>query len=157
MANTAVGAAALLLNTNGSDEHSVGTWRIGFLMTPAMPTPRRLSSAEDNTTLRTWPWVFRGQNTDASFNTAVGGFALRDNTTGASNTAVGAGALERSATAGKFSNRAANTGVGWYSLFSNTTGNFNTGVGGATLALATQETIIRRLALARCSATPPAP
>ena len=43
---------------------------------------------------------FAGQNNDssgngtASFNTAVGGFAFRDNVNGARNTAVGAGALE---------------------------------------------------------------
>jgi len=76
-ANTAVGAAASLLN-------SIGTQSVAVV----------------NSVTNVAVGTFAGQNNDSSgngtadFNTAVGGFALRDNVNGARNTAVGAGALE---------------------------------------------------------------
>jgi len=100
-ANTAVGAAALLLNSIGVQSVAVGAAALVF------------NNADDNTAVgyqalnstvnavtNVAVGTFAGQNNDSSgngtadFNTAVGGFALRDNVNGARNTAVGAGALE---------------------------------------------------------------
>jgi hypothetical protein len=99
--NTAVGAAALLLNAIGENSVAVGAAALVF------------NGADDNTAVgfqalnsnvaavtNVAVGTFAGQNNDSSgngsadFNTAVGGFALRDNVNGARNTAVGAGALE---------------------------------------------------------------
>jgi hypothetical protein len=100
-ANTAVGAAASLLNSIGTQSVAVGAAALVF------------NNADDNTGVgyqalnsnvnsvtNVAVGTFAGQNNDSSgngtadFNTAVGGFALRDNVNGARNTAVGAGALE---------------------------------------------------------------
>jgi len=100
-ANTAVGAATLLLNSIGKQSVAVGAAALVF------------NNADDNTAVgyqalnsnvdavtNVAVGTFAGQNNDSSgngtadFNTAVGGFALRDNVNGARNTAVGAGALE---------------------------------------------------------------
>jgi hypothetical protein len=99
--NTAVGAAALLLNSIGTQSVAVGGAALVF------------NNADDNTAVgfealnsnvaavtNVAVGTFAGQNNDSSgngtadFNTAVGGFALRDNVNGTRNTAVGAGALE---------------------------------------------------------------
>ena len=99
--NTAVGAAALLLNSIGVQSVAVGAAALVF------------NNADDNTAVgyqalnstvnavtNVAVGTFAGQNNDSSgngtadFNTAVGGFALRDNVNGTRNTAVGAGALE---------------------------------------------------------------
>src|SRR4029453_7294557 len=76
---------------------------------------------------------------DWGFNTAVGLFSLRSDTTGGLNTALGAGTLlantssENTATgAGTLLSNttgSSNTGNGAFALFSNSTGNFNTAVG----------------------------
>jgi hypothetical protein len=99
--NTAVGAAASLLNTTGTRTVAVGTAALVYnnanSNTAVGFEALNLNvAAVTNAALGT----FAGQNNDSSgngtadFNTAVGGFALRDNVNGARNTAVGAGALE---------------------------------------------------------------
>ena len=99
--NTAVGTAASLLNTTGTQSVAVGAGAMVF------------NNADDNTAVGAFALgnnvaavtnvavgVFAGQNNDsggagtADFNTAVGGFALQANVDGTRNTAVGAGALE---------------------------------------------------------------
>jgi hypothetical protein len=80
----AVGGAALVFN-NADDNTAVGFEALNSNV-----------AAVTNVAVGT----FAGQNNDSSgngtadFNTAVGGFALRDNVNGTRNTAVGAGALE---------------------------------------------------------------
>ncbi|MGE5214134.1 MAG: tail fiber domain-containing protein, partial [Nitrospirota bacterium] len=99
--NTAVGAAALLLNSIGEQNVAIGAATLVF------------NNADDNTAVgfealnsnvasvtNVAVGTFAGQNNDSSgngtadFNTAVGGFAFRANVNGARNTAIGSGALE---------------------------------------------------------------
>ena len=98
--NTAVGAAASLLNTTGTRTVAVGTAALVYnnanSNTAVGFEALNLSvAAVTNAAVGT----FAAQNNDSSgngtadFNTAVGGFALRDNVNGARNTAVGAGAI----------------------------------------------------------------
>ena len=100
-ANTAVGTAALLLNTDGTQNTAVGAGALVFNDSDAN-TAVGFEALNSNVASVTNVAVgtFAGLNNDSSgngtadFNTAVGGFALRDNVNGARNTAVGAGALE---------------------------------------------------------------
>jgi hypothetical protein len=62
------------------------------------------------------------------FNTFLGEFVLRSNTTGAKNTAIGFAALERNTSGNE------NTVIGTFSMDSNKTGNFNTAVGAYALS-----------------------
>jgi hypothetical protein len=99
--NTAVGGAALLLNTGGTQNTAVGAGALVFNDNDSN-TAVGFDALNSNVAAFTNVAVgtFAGQNNDssgngtASFNTAVGGFAFRDNVNGARNTAVGAGALE---------------------------------------------------------------
>jgi hypothetical protein len=101
--NTAVGAGALFSNTTSPENTAVGTFALfvngsgGGASTAVGFDALELNvSAVTNAALGT----FAALNNDsdgsgtAEFNTAVGGFALRDNVDGARNTAVGAGAIE---------------------------------------------------------------
>jgi Chaperone of endosialidase len=99
--NTAVGGAALLLNTTGTENTAVGAAALVF-NTDDDNTAVGYQALNSNVAGFTNVAVgaFAGANNDSSgngtavFNTALGGFALRDNVNGARNTAVGAGALE---------------------------------------------------------------
>jgi hypothetical protein len=103
-ANTAVGAAAMLLNVSGDDNTAVGVSALAFN-----------SGGEDNTAVGS----FALSNNDstkaglASNNTAVGAEALEFNTDGSPNTAVGYAALNSNLTAG------GNTAVGYDALLFN--------------------------------------
>jgi hypothetical protein len=100
-ANTAVGTAALLLNTAAEQNTAVGAGALVFNDANSN-TAVGFEALNSNVAAVTNVAVgtFAGQNNDSSgngtadFNTAVGGFAFKDNVNGARNTAVGAGALE---------------------------------------------------------------
>ncbi len=83
--NTAVGAAALLLNTTGEDNTAVGTDALALNVSASTNVAVGTFAAQNNDS---------GGNGTAVFNTAVGGFALQHNVDVTENTAVGAGALE---------------------------------------------------------------
>ena len=83
--NTAVGTAALLLNTTGSANTAVGTFALLYNASTVTNVAVGQFAAEHNDESGTG---------GADFNTAVGGFALQANVDGTRNTAVGAGALE---------------------------------------------------------------
>jgi trimeric autotransporter adhesin len=106
--NTAIGAAALLLNTTGAQNTAVGA---AALLN---------SNGDSNTAVG-----FRAlaSNTTAESNTATGAFALESNTVGLGNTATGFGAL-LSNTDGDD-----NTAIGDNALVLNSTGSGNTAVG----------------------------
>jgi trimeric autotransporter adhesin len=100
--NTAVGTAALELNGNGGSNTAVGAFALYNGTTICCNTAigdRTLfnnTTGDQNTAVGTsafggGPALFR--NTIGRFNTAVGGAALSNNTDGNDNTAVGAGAL----------------------------------------------------------------
>ncbi|MFL6500379.1 MAG: hypothetical protein ACJ8LL_06635 [Candidatus Udaeobacter sp.] len=102
--NTAVGAAAMILNVGGDDNTAVGVSALAFN-----------SGGEDNTAVGS----FALANNDstkaglASNNTAVGAEALEFNTDGNPNTAVGYAALNSNLTAG------GSTAVGYDALLFN--------------------------------------
>jgi trimeric autotransporter adhesin len=99
--NTAVGTAALLLNTTAEQNTAVGTGALVFNDAGSnTAVGYQALNSNVNAVTNTAVGTFAGQNNDSSgngtadFNTALGGFALRDNVNGTRNTAVGAGALE---------------------------------------------------------------
>ena len=110
--NTAVGAAALLLNTTGEQNTAVGTDALVF---------------NDAGSSNTATGYFALMNNTGSGNTANGAFALNSNTTGIFNTALGGGSLVNN-TDGN-----GNTTVGTLSLNANNHGNLNTAIGLAAL------------------------
>ena len=112
--NTAVGAAALLLNTTGEDNTAVG-----------VSTLLNNSIGEANTAIGDSALL---SNTTGSSNTASGALALLTNTTGESNTATGDNALASNTTG------SLNTANGVAALFGNTTGGSNTATGISALA-----------------------
>ena len=112
--NTAVGAAALLLNTTGEDNTAVG---VDALLNN---TTGEANTAIGNNSLLS--------NTTGGSNTATGALALLNNTTGESNTANGDNALASNTTG------SLNTANGVASLFGNTTGGENTATGVSALA-----------------------
>ena len=73
--NTAVGVAALLLNTTGTNNTASGVGTLVFN-----------NNGEENTATGAFAMY---SNTEGDFNTANGGFALYFNTTGERNTAIG--------------------------------------------------------------------
>jgi hypothetical protein len=106
--NTAVGAAALLFNTTGSDNTAVGAAALVNNSDGYFNTAVGFEALQDNTTGGT--------------NTAIGRQALRSNTEGNQNTAVGHQALINNSGEG-------NTAVGSLALRDNTTGTFNIALG----------------------------
>ena len=106
--NTAVGAAALLFNTTGSDNTAVGAAALVNNSEGYFNTAVGFEALQDNTTGGT--------------NTAVGRQALRSNTEGNQNTAIGHQALINNSGEG-------NTAVGSLALRDNTTGTFNIALG----------------------------
>jgi hypothetical protein len=107
--NTAIGTAALLLNSTGTDNTAVGA---AALLNNTTGVENTASGSDA-----------LGNNTTGSFNMATGVFALLANTEGSYNTATGESALQ-SNTTGNF-----NTASGFAALTGNTTGSFNTAVG----------------------------
>src|SRR6266496_2117816 len=99
--NTAVGAGALFSNTTGSPNTAVGAFAMFFNVDGSSNAAVCNEALELNVSAFTNVAVgqFELQNNDSSgagtanFNTAVGGFALKDSVDGTRNTAVGAGAL----------------------------------------------------------------
>jgi trimeric autotransporter adhesin len=82
VANTAIGAAALSVNTAGGDNTAAG---VGALESN--------TSGSSNTAIG---FSALAENDDGVFNTAVGELALNGNVTGAGNTAIGVFALQNS-------------------------------------------------------------
>ncbi len=107
--NTAVGAAALLLNTTGIENTATGTDALVYNDTGIKNTATGAFALFTNTT--------------GSFNTAAGDNALFSNTIGTENTAIGASALSAN-TEGSF-----NTAIGIGALNMNTAGASNTALG----------------------------
>jgi hypothetical protein len=126
--NTAVGAAALLFNTSGTRHTAVGAGALEFCVAPP--------DFAGNTAVGTQALF---NDTTGNLNTAIGDAALKLNTTGMVNTAIGLDALvfntvgiQNTATGGNalFDNTTGNnnTASGLSALFSNTIGSGNTGV-----------------------------
>ena len=107
--NTAIGAGALISNTNGGANTAIG--RIALSSN---------TSGDSNTASG---WGALGSNTTGFNNTANGVNALTFNTTGGQNTANGVDSLAFNTTGFD------NTASGHSALVSNTTGNFNTASG----------------------------
>ena len=107
--NTAVGAAALLFNSTGTENTANGNAAL---------------ESNDAGSYNTANGAFAlFSNTIGSYNTATGTRALQDNTTGLYNTATGLLAL------GNNIGGQGNTATGYRALHDNTTGNHNTGIG----------------------------
>lgn len=107
--NTAVGTAALLLNTGGEFNTAVGT---GALLYNA--------SGDDNTAIG---FDALTNNTMGVENTALGFDSMRENTTGIRNTALGFFSLVNNTEGDN------NTAIGRNALQTNQTGNSNTAIG----------------------------
>jgi hypothetical protein len=115
--NTAVGTAALLLNTTGDENVAVGTAALVYN-----------ESGRDNAAVG----AFALYNNNGSYNTALGADALFDNVTCTDNTAVGDAALSfNDVTGAGLANN--NTAVGSVALTFNTDGNRNTAVGAVSM------------------------
>ena len=108
--NTAVGAAALLLNSKGQGNTAVGASAL-------LSNDSTASGAADFNSA--FGFAALQNNTDGSNDTAVGSGALQNNTTGAFNTAVGNRALVNNAT-GQF-----NIALGFESGINQDTGSNN--------------------------------
>ena len=106
--NTALGFAALKLDTTGAHNTAVGGQAL------------LKNNGSYNTGVGENALV---SNTTGSFNMALGQGALAGNTIGDSNTAMGYQALQANTTGGD------NTAIGFLALFSNTTGGANTATG----------------------------
>ena len=107
--NTAIGYAALTINTTGYENTAIGTYALGGNKTGGNNTALGYTSLNDNTT---------GGN-----NTGIGGYTLRDNTTGINNTAVGTFALNNNTTGNS------NTAIGLNALSAGVTGSHNIVIG----------------------------
>ena len=107
--NTATGAAALVANTTGSQNNANGAFALVSNTTGSFNTATGLDALFSNIT---------GQS-----NTADGFGALDFNTVGNSNTAIGTSALQGNTEGDN------NTGVGLLALSANTSGNRNTVLG----------------------------
>jgi len=150
--NTAIGVAALNVNTSGSNNTAVG-----YNASHNNTTGSANTSIGDNAMHSTTTGVQNTSvgsdsfydNTTGSYNTAIGNNALIANTTGSYNTAVGDNALHYNTTAsrntavgewalgGALTTGSDNTVIGNYNMSSNTTGNWNIAVGRRTLDLNT--------------------
>jgi uncharacterized coiled-coil protein SlyX len=128
--NTAIGAAALFLNTTGEANTAVGVGALLNNSTGEANTAIGDSALSSNTTgsSNTASGALALlANTTGESNTANGDNALAGNTTGSSNTATGVAALVDNSTG------AENTAIGVSALAGNTTGNDNTATGVAAL------------------------
>lgn len=114
--NIGLGAFAGFAITSGSQNIAIGTAAL------RTATTQRLLVAIGDSALY-WNGQGAASATDAVENTAVGGFALLNNTTGNQNTAVGTYALANTTTYSE------NTALGAYALSGATAGSGNVGVG----------------------------
>jgi hypothetical protein len=124
--NTAIGNAALLANTTGSDNTAIGANALSSNTTGALNTANGSAALQKNmtggsNTANGTTALY--SNTTGEANTAFGTSALFTNTTGASNTATGVNALLVNTTGSE------NIAIGRNALFANTTGTSNTAVG----------------------------
>jgi trimeric autotransporter adhesin len=134
--NTAVGTDALLYNDSGSFNNAVGAFALFNNIDGrgnsafGYAALRENIHAGSNTAIGSLALVSNDStgNNVAKFNTAVGGSALSNNTDGNSNTAVGFVALSSNDIG------STNTAVGHSALFSNDGGSSNTAVGAQALS-----------------------
>jgi hypothetical protein len=112
--NTAIGFAALDLNTTGNSNTATGSWAL------------RSNNGSNNTANGSYALF----SNNGSNNTANGYQALYTNTTGTNNTATGVEAL-------RSNNGSNNTANGYQALYTNTTGSNNTANGISALAFNT--------------------
>jgi hypothetical protein len=103
-----VGGKALLSNTSGSNNTSVGYNSLYSNVSGSG------NSALGNSAL---------ENNSGSFNTALGTYSMQENTSGKRNTAVGSSSLAKNSLG------ESNTALGASALFRNNSGNHNVGVG----------------------------
>lgn len=127
--NTAIGAAALLSNTTGTQNTANGAFALFSNTTGAWNTANGTQALSSNTigsnnTATGLKALL--SNTTGNFNTANGFFALRGNTTGSHNTANGVALVSN--TTGS-----SNTANGSNALYNNTTGSNNTANGNQAL------------------------
>jgi hypothetical protein len=128
--NTAIGNAALLANTTGSDNTAIGANALSSNTTGALNTANGSAALQKNMTGGSNTAIGTSAllaNTIGSDNTANGTYALLANTAGNSNTAIGSSALQNNTTGGS------NTANGTTALYSNTTGEANTAFGTSAL------------------------
>ena len=127
--NTAVGTAALLLNTTGSNNTAVGVTALLNNDTGFNNTATGVNTLSGNTigvnNTATGAGAL-GTNTTGNANTAIGVGALGGNTDGGGNTATGTLALSAN-------NGALNTATGLAALQGNTAGDNNTAMGAGAL------------------------
>jgi hypothetical protein len=120
--NTALGTAALILNTTGTRNTAVGTAAMVF-------NQGEVTAGDGMGSFNGAVGAFAlNQNTTGFSNNAFGDSALQDNVIGANNTAVGDLALVNNDFDGSGTANF-NTAVGAEALFSNTTGDSNGAVG----------------------------
>lgn len=124
--NTAVGTAALLLNSTGASNTAVGSFALETNNTgrdnTAVGRQALLSNANGSGNTANGHQALLS-NIDGNSNTAFGRVALTNHTTGSFNTAIGNQALQADTTGTR------NTAVGSVALGVNTAGNDNTAVG----------------------------
>jgi uncharacterized coiled-coil protein SlyX len=116
--NTAVGAAALLLNTTGANNTANGTATLVHNSIGNSNTAMGAFALNNNTTGNgntASGGAALQSNLTGSLNTADGFFALANNSAGDDNTAIGTGALF-------FNTASGNTAIGSNALVNNTTG-----------------------------------
>ena len=131
VSNTAIGLAALQLNTTGAYNTAIGYGTLQANTTGSNNLATGYHSLFANTTGLNNVAIGYGTlqaNTTGSANTGVGYLSLSANTTAGSNTAIGHEALRNNTTG------AQNTAVGHQSLRINTTGQYNVSVGQDSLA-----------------------
>jgi hypothetical protein len=107
--NTAIGAGALFSNTNGDQNTATGSAALANTTSGSVNTANGFQALSSNT--------------EGDFNTATGALALQNNNTGSTNTATGLQALNHNTTGGT------NVAVGAAALFNNTAGDDNTAIG----------------------------
>ena len=144
--NTAIGFQSLTFNTTGNYNTALGYSALVSNSTASMNTAIGVNALYSQSFANGGtPWesdnLAIGYNAlyynnptstlNGNSNTAVGNFALRNNTTGNNNTANGYNSLYSNTTGNN------NTAYGMYSLYSTTIGGFNTGVGYQALFLNT--------------------
>ncbi len=124
--NTAIGPAALVANTSGSNNTASGFGALASNTSGSINSASGAFALVANTTGRANTASGASalfSNTEGIANTASGYGALGSNTTGVNNTASGYGALFNNTSGG------GNTASGVNALRTNTTGNFNTAIG----------------------------
>jgi hypothetical protein len=144
--NSSFGAFSLYLNTEGDDNTSIGTNSLNMNTTGNNNTAIGSGALYRNTVghYNVAIGAFTLEYNEASYNTAIGNFALNSNTTGAWNTALGESSLRYNTTGSDniavgfsalMSNETglSNSAFGNYALILNTTGSYNTALGSSAM------------------------